>query len=629
MITGELKVALAMGALLVFPGWAFLSITQLWRHWPPLQRWIIAIGLSITLYPVLFYFARWFFPQLQIGARKNLVLLIVLFFITVWGLRKDWRKQFEFESLEWIAILIFALTLFTRLWAAHLHPYPAWSDSLHHSIITQLVAQTGQLPFTLEPYEPVALDMYHLGLYSLSGTVQQLAQASATTSLLWTSQILNGLCGLGVYLVLDRMSGRRGALVGAVAAGLFSFQPAWYLNWGRFPQVASQTVLFIAWAVTVEVLEGWQRKDHLGSFPFLLLILASGLLNAGVFLLHFRVAGLYLPLLAITVLWQGYLAWKEKKITLLLGALLMIAIFSLILVSPALWSSLREYIQGVSQVQSGLSGTIRTFSPAYYDYSLASFFDLGSHVWFAVFTVLAFLVGLWHKNRLTILMLLWLICLWLVGNAYRVGWYGLSFVNYTGIMIMFYLPFSTVIGNAVELIISRNFFLSRPQFLRAGLGLLLFSAAVSSNIRVSESEEYRYFIKPSDLPAMDWIRENIPLDAVFAVNTYRWLDKIPHGTDGGYWIPYFTGRRTTTGTMMFTAGSPDYVNQVLDWSEAVSRLDEGPEYLQQLCSQGVKFAYLGESGNNSGKGLMLEVLQYPGVEVIYAREGVTIIRLCK
>ena len=117
-------------------------------------------------------------------------------------------SNLPFDSLEWIALAVMGMTLFTRFWIIRDQPYPAWTDSLHHAILTQLTAEWGRLPATMEPYFPVSLGEYHLGLYALSGTVEMLARVPAHTALLWTAQALNGLCGLGVFLVLDRLSGR-------------------------------------------------------------------------------------------------------------------------------------------------------------------------------------------------------------------------------------------------------------------------------------------------------------------------------------------------------------------------------------------------------------------------------------
>ncbi len=226
----ELRIFITIFILLMLPGWAMLALSGLWRRWESLQRWIVALGLGIAFYPVLFYFARWIVPFWTIGPYKLLALLVVCAGSTVWRLRPDWRAQFDFARSEWIALAILGTTLLTRCWILRDHPYPAWTDSLHHTILTQLTAVNGQLPLTMAPYTPVSLDQYHLGLYALTVSLQWLTRVPAHTALLWMAQFLNGICDIGVYLLLDRYSGRRAALVGAIVAGLLVQHPAFYFN---------------------------------------------------------------------------------------------------------------------------------------------------------------------------------------------------------------------------------------------------------------------------------------------------------------------------------------------------------------------------------------------------------------
>lgn len=621
----EVKLLLILGAMLILPGWAFLSVKQTWKRWSVLQRWILATGLSISFYPTLFYIARFLLPALQIGPNKLLALLAVFCAVIVYGQRKSWKEQFSFDGIERIAILVFGVTIFTRLWVAHGNPYPAWADSLHHILLTQLVAANGALPYTLDPYEPSSLQMYHLGLYAISGTAQMLSGSAATTALLWTAQLLNGLAGLGTYLVLDRLIGRKGALVSAVVVGFVSYQPAWYFNWGRFPQVASQTVLLIAWIATLDTVACWERAR--GFLEKSLLIIVPGLINAGVFLLHFRVAGLYLLLLGISLGWDLYQAAQSKRVRAVLVSLLAIGIVACLLVLPALLPSLNAYARGVSSMSVEPTVANSTFSLDYYDYTINTF-TLGAQPWLLIMALTALVVGLLHRDKLSLQMLLWLAALWVIGNAYRVGWYWLSFINYSGIIIMFYLPIAVTLGAVVEVCIARYSILQQQGILRLGLEILLFLGIIFSYARVNDIEAFRFFMTQSDERAMGWINKNLPKDAVFAINTYLWMGKVPHGTDGGYWIPYYTNRRTTTGTMMFTAAPENYKNQVLAWSKLAVNLNDEPSNAALLCAEGVKYAFIGKMGSFTQKGLDASRIAYQGTKILYQRDGISIISLC-
>jgi hypothetical protein len=138
-----------------------------------------------------------------------------------------------------------------------------------------------------------------------------------------------------------------------------------------------------------------------------------------------------------------------------------------------------------------------------------------------------------------------------MGNAYLLRVPLLSLTNLGAILIMLYLPIGLVLGGAVEEALAADQLRWR-QAADAVVAFALLAGFVTSHARVADIEPYRFFVTDEDVAAMDWIRENTPEDAVFAVNTYFWLPRAPHGTDAGYWIPYFTGRKTTAGVMLLS-----------------------------------------------------------------------------
>ncbi|MEZ4660271.1 MAG: hypothetical protein R2911_22155 [Caldilineaceae bacterium] len=264
----ELRLLLALTAMFLLPGGALLAVSSLWTRWTGLPRLCIMVGLSGAFYPALFYALRFWLPMVRFNAIMMAGLLALCAVVIIIRLRGQWRQLLALDGLEWCAMAIFGITLFSRLWFAHLHPYPAWTDSLHHALLTRMTAEQGQLAHSLEPYFPITMDMYHLGLYAHAATLQWLAGVSSQMALVWSAQALNGLCGVGVYLALDTVVfpaapgqpqwvRRSGALAGAATAGLFLHQPALYANWGRYTQGASQSLLLIAWVVTLHTVADW------------------------------------------------------------------------------------------------------------------------------------------------------------------------------------------------------------------------------------------------------------------------------------------------------------------------------------------------------------------------------------
>ncbi len=619
--------------MLILPGWAALALSGGWCQWKGLQRWVVAVGLCIAFYPVLFYSTRWLIPFLTFGPYKMSAMFVLCAIVIGWRMRDHWKEQFAFDRLEWAALGIFGMTLFTRFWIIRDQPYPAWSDSLHHAILTRLTAVQGQLPTTMEPYFPIPLDQYHLGLYSLTATTQWLAQVPAHTALLWTAQALNGLCGLGVYLVLDRKAGRLGAVVGAAVVGLWSHQPAWYVNWGRFTQIAAQTILLIAWLVTWEAIKAWKLPWREHKSEILWGTAFGAALTGAVFLLHFRVAAFYLPLLAISVAWELWQARGEGQAGRVLYGVACVGGIALIAVAPALWKAMRvhistslEYAQ-MSQAELAFNEVSETVQ-RYYQFPWSSLPNLAARRWLIWIAGGGLAFALSRRNRLAIPMLVWTTALVFMGNSYVLGISLINFTNLGAVLIMLYLPIGLVVGLAMEEALAFCGPRWRGRVMQAAIALTLATGFVASHVRVTDIEPYRYFVTPEDVEAMQWIKENTPEDALFAVNTCFWLPQAPHGTDAGYWIPYFTGRRTTVGVMLNHLGFDDYLFRIVELSQAVEKLEEGNGTIRELQALDVDYVYIGRRGDFSGPGLNVHRLkQVDGANVIYQNEGVSILRL--
>ncbi len=112
------------------------------------------------------------------------------------------------------------------------------------------------------------------------------------------------------------------------------------------------------------------------------------------------------------------------------------------------------------------------------------------------------------------------------------------------------------------------------------------------------------------------------------MNTYFWLPHAPHGTDGGYWIPYFTGRQTTASTMLSIEASRAYQASVVEMSRAEEGLETDVAALETLRQLGVDYIYIGPRGDFSGPGLdAARISQAKGVSVVYQRDGVSILHI--
>lgn len=622
------RLAFSITAILLLPGWAAISLFGIWRRWETLQRWILAIGISIAFFPIFFYMAR-LIPGLRIGPNKLLALFFVFAVNIAWQQRSTWKQQIRFDRLEWLALLVFAATMFTRVWIAIERPYPAWSDSLHHTLLTELTAESGRLPTTMEPYAPTPLDMYHLGLYSLTGPVQQLSGLPAHSALLWTAQILNGLCGLGVYLLLDRYSGRTGAVVGAITVGLISFQPSWYVNWGRFTQLASQTILLTAFAFTWDAVrsfaEAWDRSRPESAW----LLFLAGALNAGGFLLHYRAAAFYFPLLVILCLYLLGMNLKAAGFGRTALSILSIGLIALFLIIIALISMFSAFSESVQPAYDLSPEEYQEAATPYFRTNFSTVFAIGLRRPLFTLSVVSLITLFVFRNRLGIMMALWVGAIVLIGNAYQLGIPILAFTNLGAGLMMLYMPSGVVIGASANEILNEKRIDEYQPMIRNAMLISFFIAGILGGIqRVREKEDFRYFLTDADVKAMEWIKQNTSEDALFAINSMMWVSQNPHGRDGGYWIPYFTERQTNAGTMHIGLGPEEYKEIKVLQSVAVIDFQNDPSQVSEMSIIGIDYFYTGPTSRFYSNGLeSYELIGNPGLRLVFDSDGVAIFKI--
>lgn len=622
----EIRTILVIGVMLLIPGWSILAVSGLWKRWQGIQRWFMAIGVSIAFYPVLYYMMRTLLPSVQLGRNKLWVMLVVMALLILWTMRRNWTRPVKMAQWTWLVLVVLGIILFTRLWLAHLYPYPAWTDSLHHSILTHLTASNGQIPYNMLPYDSASMDMYHLGLYALSGPLEILANIPGHSALLWMGQALNGLCGIGVFLLLDRKAGRIGAIAGMVIAGLVSIMPAYYFNWGRYTQVASQAILLIAGLVTWETVRAWRVEWPVNKVSLIFLALLAALMNAGVFLLHFQVSGYTVPLLVIVVVAELIVAGKEKKrfwLTFIAGV--VIAVISLALIMPALIPAFDTYYELRS---AATTENVNGLENIYY-FSWDGVYAQTGKPWYLWLALVSLFVGLIRKLReFALVVLAWVVLLLVEGFSYKLNIPLLAFTNLSAVLIMLYLPISVAIG-----IMAQSLVIWMPKPVKIVGELIVLAVVLAGGIwgatlRVKQIEPFRQLMTVDDEKAMVWIEKNTPEDAVFAVNLEPWIPGLPIGTDGGYWITYYTGRKTTAGMML--TGFGEDLGPRKDQAEATLGLYNESPIVDDLCELGVAYVYIGGKSAYNGISFNFEqLMNLSGVEALFRSGDAQILGICQ
>ena len=418
-------------------------------------------------------------------------------------------------------------------------------------------------------------------------------------------------------------------------AGLFSSYPAFYVNWGRFTQLAGQAILLIAWVVVIEVLNQWRLRSSGVQQPrpsvreLIWPTLLGSWLVAGVFFLHFRVAIFLLILLVIGGVWMLWQTFKDGSLYGLLAGVIALLLICALFVLPTFIQATEAFYTDRTLPARALA--IMEKLPEmddFFAFSLDSIFFLIGSRWLQIATVAALLIGLIGRNPVTSLALVWALLLFALGNGYRLQIYELVVVNLGAVLIMYYLPIALVIGAAADVLLD---WIPRPVRRPAAVAtvvMLLLAALPAVRARARSVEPHRHFVTESDRVAMNWIGDNIAADAPFVVNTFFWLPDTPHGTDAGYWLPYFTGNPISAGVMLMRDGSPDYRADIIEASFYAEQLVSEPAAASALIDLGYEYVYIGSRGDFVDGGLDAEFLIETGVaDLLHSDDGVRVLRL--
>ncbi len=598
----EADYTLALLLLLVLPGLA-LALTLHDRVYD-LGTWLALImGLSMAFWPLLLLWVTVLRLPLTGGHVWAVVALLGLLAIyRMAKLRLAGEPLVHIERGQgpsgWLPqaalLAILFVSLSTRLLQARELFVPAWVDSMHHTVITQLVADAGAVPTSYEPHMPVQDFHYHFGFHALAAMLMRLGGLSADRAVLLLGQVLNALAVLAAYLLGRWLAGSRwaGVLAALVAGALASF-PAYYVSWGRYTQLTGLLLLPAACFLAAELLDG-ERSTGLWTC-------AAGL-AAGLFLTHYRVLLFYLlfwpPYLTLVLMRErgARVAWRDAlRTSLLLGGL-------------ALWASApwvaRMAMRVLPQVGSLYGGWA---SPEGYGDFPAGLLDLG---WGRALLYLAGAGAVWGllRGRGEILLLAAWTALWfLAANLHLVGLRDIWLLHNSAVVIALWLPESALgawlvadllqwLQRGLERLIPRVHWreVAASFLLVATLAL----AGWGSWRMIDIINPVTVLVNEDDVRAMAWAEENTSPDALFLINTRVWQGDLRVGSDGGWWLPLLANRRTTLPCVLYYQGSPDYVASVRELAQSVEQaasLDD-PALIEQLRRAGVTHVFVGERG---------------------------------
>ncbi|MFN2201397.1 MAG: DUF6541 family protein, partial [Caldilineaceae bacterium] len=526
MLGGSLNTSLqilAYGAIAVYcfflPGYA-ISLTLLPRT---LLSWVgqivMAAALSMSLYAVLVLWAyvfgleRW--PVIVWGpggAGLAVILWRHRHLIRSQPFLRDSRRVDGF-NIALLALII--VLLLSRLLPIRGMVAPAWGDSVHHTMIAQLIQDNGGLFRSWAPYAPIETFTYHFGYHAAmavwaTATAQPMPQAVITGS-----QLLNVLAALALYPLAVRLGGSRMAGFGAVlVAGLLSLQPGMYVNWGRYTQLAAQVILPV-WLWTLDV--WWSEPKR----PRRRMLLVIVLLSTGLALTHYRVA---VVALCAAVAWGAWSLWLMRKQwqewlvrTLFLAGAGVLALGLAVPWILSVRSSRLTYVAGALAQRSTDLPAVRGELDVWR--SIDTYY--APLLW--AFALISAVVGLWRRRRLVIPMLIWVSLAFVAANPFLVGFPGTGIVTSFLLALGLYIPLSFLVGWLMALVWQE---LSNGSVRGKAVGkvgyavLITLFAAYGIRQQATIVDPFYQMVTENDVAALNWIDKNIPAGGRFLANAF-------------------------------------------------------------------------------------------------------------
>lgn len=622
---------LSLGIIMfVLPGWAALSLLfPPWQTMNWISRISLSIGTGMAFYPVLLLWMD------TLGIYSNLlnalilpVLGLVFVLLTIFrgnnvrgfSLKRLFSKpdpidktsiksnrrilwQGYIPDLAFLVILV--IIIFTRMWPIRILDAPMWGDSYQHTMIAQLMVDNGGLFSSWEPYAQLESHTYHFGFHSLVSVFHWFSGIDVIQSTLWVGQILNIFAIVALYPLAVMIGKNKWAgVIAIVIAGLISSMPMYYVNWGRYTQLAGQIILPVIVVILWKNLDSEQNNTRWNSlvwFGF-----------AGLALTHYRVT-IFIPLFYVSYfLFQ----LRNHRTVGLIKRLIIHAVGVVILILP--WA-IRIFEGALPRIfGTQISTAASSVSQAAQDINTIG--NITGYLPIMLWLLVLFAIGwgIWTRNQKSNIFSLWWLLILLAANPNWLHLPGTGILTNFAVFIAAYIPAGILIGsssasvlNRVGIIESSEISLQSDQgsqpihrkYLVWSIFLFIFLILISASfvqprIRDVQPAAHVLLTRP-DLRAGEWIDQHLPSDAKFLVNSFfAYGGTLVVGSDGGWWLPLLTSRDSSQPPLTYGSEKGVRPDFVADTNSLVALIEEKginhPEVLSELKERGITHLYIGQ-----------------------------------
>ena len=574
-VTGRWLPYLAALLLVLFaPGWALTHLLGLNAHQSLYGRLYLIAALSMIFWPLLILWSG----TLSLNAGGAVVWVLVALLV-VWAILQRPRQRslrLRFGTPELVMTVVMILIVLARLHDIRNVVLPLWVDSVHHSVITDIISHLGGVPTTYEPYMPVGNFHYHFGFHSLCAALTWFSDLPSEQAVLLMGQVMNIMAPLAAYYLAEQLTcSRWTGVLAAVVTGALSYLPAYLVTWGRYTELAGLVLLPAVLLLTRSALDRPRR------------LLPAALATASLCLVHYRVFVLYLLALPFLLL-------AKKNLGARAGRLLATGLTGALLILP--W-----ILRFALAVLPTAGTTYGSWSPVSgsnaFSTGLITSYWFGTLLWIALAAVVvAVLNRRWAMVGLGLWGGLWLL-------AANLRWIGLPdtwFLDNPAVMIALWLPVAVLdawLGVYLLQWLYRVIpWRSSRTYAAATLtvvSLMLTCLGLWHHLDIINP--VTVLTEPEDLQALEWAGENTPEDSLFLVNSMTWQGTIHAGSDAGWWLPLVAQRDTTLPCILYHQDDGSYRDAVNALANAVENAPspDDPELLALLQEAGVTHVFVG------------------------------------
>lgn len=501
-----------------------------------------------------------------INARWIGVPLVIAYLLTgiaclVWLALRQRRRLEISASLapRLLLVLVLVAATISRLYASRDMAFGHLGDSLQHTVITQLVVDNNGLFSDWSPYAPIVSFTYHYGFHVIAAMFHWVTGAAVARSVVLVGQTINVLTILVAYsgatLLFQKYSNRAsmpewGGLIACLVPAFLSTQPAYFVNWGRYTQLAGQVILPLVGPL---LLAYWPSPPDRTSKTSIRRVLLLGLLLAGLFVTHYRVSFFAVAFIVASIA-VGFAQWRDRS-TLTNGLRLSIFSLAVALALSAPWI-ITTASGKLPTLYSGLIQQAALPAAGQSAFELPPMAPFYVKTWMVILAGFALLVGARDRFWPILHVSGWTLALLAFPTIYLLGLPGAGVIDWFSVYLALYIPLAFMLGfagmwvaDSASRIGPQPGKIARYSLTAAVIAASLWGMTFQPGIL---DESRGRMVSDIDVEAFDWIRQNTEKEASFLVSGFPCFGGPLCGNDAGWWLTYVTGRSSSIPPLPYT-----------------------------------------------------------------------------